>query len=79
MKVRISLNTVEPLAQVDDLNGAWTQLARRICESAEPGQILVADAVRQLVGGKGFKLEPVEVKTLKGFEEPVALYRLDMR
>ena len=32
--------------------------------------------VRQLVAGKGFAFEPVGVKMLKGFGEPVALYKL---
>jgi class 3 adenylate cyclase len=51
-------------------------LARRICDRAEPGQVLVSDVVRQLVAGKGFAFEHLGAETLKGFEEPVALYRV---
>ncbi|MGH7828134.1 MAG: hypothetical protein ACREQ7_23505, partial [Candidatus Binatia bacterium] len=52
------------------------QLARRISEQAKPGQVLAADVVRQLVAGKGFMFERVYVKVLKGFDEPMALYKV---
>ena len=74
--IRIGLDAVESPTPADDFNGVSMQLARRICESAEPGQILMSDTVRQLVEGKGFTFEPVGAKTFKGFDEPVALYKL---
>jgi adenylate cyclase len=76
VRVRIGLNAGEPIAEGTDLFGASVQLARRICDRAEPGQVLVSDVVRQLVAGKGFTFEPLGAEMLKGFEEPVALYRV---
>lgn len=74
VNVRVGVNVGEPNADADDPFGASAQVARQICELAKPGQILVSDWVRQLVDGKGFAFEPLDVKTLKGFDEPVALY-----
>ena len=54
LHLRIGLNAGEPVAEEDDLFGTAVQLAKRICDHAEPGQILVPDAVRHLAGGKGF-------------------------
>jgi class 3 adenylate cyclase len=76
VRVRIGLNAGEPIAEGADLFGASVQLARRICDRAEPGQVLVSDVVRQLVAGKGFTFEHLGLESLKGFEEPVALHRV---
>ncbi|MCH7837536.1 MAG: adenylate/guanylate cyclase domain-containing protein, partial [Chloroflexi bacterium] len=54
LNVRIGLNAGEPVAEEDDLFGTAVQFAARICDHAEPGQILVSDVVRQLVAGKDF-------------------------
>ena len=76
VRVRIGLNAGEPIVEGTDLFGASVQLARRICDRAEPGQVLVSDVVRQLVAGKGFAFEHFGSESLKGFEEPVGLYRV---
>ena len=76
VRIRIGLNAGEPIAEGNDLFGASVQLARRICDRAEPSQVLVSDVVRQLVAGKGFTFESVGAEALKGFEEAVALYRV---
>jgi class 3 adenylate cyclase len=76
VRVRIGLNAGEPITEGNDLFGTSVQLARRICDRAEPGQVLVSDVVRQLVAGKGFAFEHLGAEIPKGFEEPVALYRV---
>jgi class 3 adenylate cyclase len=53
-------------------------VARQICELAEPGQVVVSNVVRELVAGKGFRFAPVGEKMLKGSDNTVALYRLDV-
>jgi class 3 adenylate cyclase len=77
--VRIGLNAGEPVAEEDDLFGASVQLARRVCDHAEPGQIVVADVVRQLATGKGFLFSDLGDTALRGFEEPVRLYEVRWR
>lgn len=78
VKVRIGLNPGERIRGGSHLYSASAQVARQICELAEPGQVLVSDVVRQLVAGKGFKFEAVGLKTLKGLDEPVELYKLGL-
>ena len=49
-------------------------LARRMCDTAKSTQILVPDALRQLVAGKGFEFADQGEAVPKGFEEPVRMY-----
>jgi class 3 adenylate cyclase/pimeloyl-ACP methyl ester carboxylesterase len=79
LRVRIGLNAGEPLVEEGDLYGTSVQLARRVCDSAEPGQIVVPEGVRHLVAGKGFLFADRGVVTLKGFEDPVRLYEVRWR
>ncbi len=79
LRVRIGLNAGEPVVEEDDLFGASVQLARRVCDHAEPGQIVVADVVRQLATGKGFLFSDLGDVVPKGFEEPVRLYEVRWR
>ncbi len=74
--MRIGLNAGEPIAEDDDLFGTAMQLAARINDRAEPGQVLVSNVVRELCAGKTFEFTSVGEATLKGFDEPVALYEV---
>jgi class 3 adenylate cyclase/pimeloyl-ACP methyl ester carboxylesterase len=76
LRVRIGLNAGEPVAEHADLFGTAVNLARRICDQAEPGQILVSDVVQQLAAGKGFTFADKGEATLKGFEKPVRLHEV---
>jgi class 3 adenylate cyclase/pimeloyl-ACP methyl ester carboxylesterase len=75
-RVRIGLNAGEPIAEDDDLFGLSVIEAARIGDRAEPGQVLVSDVVRQLCEGKTFEFTLLGDATLKGFDEPVALYEM---
>jgi class 3 adenylate cyclase/pimeloyl-ACP methyl ester carboxylesterase len=77
LRVRIGLNAGEPVAEEEDLFGTAVQLAARVCDKAEPGQILVADVVQQLAAGKGFTFAEKGEATLKGFEKPVRLHEVN--
>ncbi len=79
LAVRIGLNAGEPVAEESDLFGTAVQLARRICDHAEAGQILVSNVVRELVAGKGFLFSDIGEVAPKGFEEPVRLYEVHWR
>jgi class 3 adenylate cyclase len=74
--VRIGINAGEPLAQGDDLFGTAVQMARRVCDAAAPGQILVSSVVRDLSAGKGFQFVDAGVVQLKGFEHAVPLHEV---
>jgi len=77
--VRIGLNAGEPIAEERDLFGTAVDLAARIRDKAEPGEILVSDVVRQLVAGKGFLFNDRGEHALKGFEDPVRVYEVRWR
>ncbi len=77
--VYIGLNAGEPIAEEKDLFGTSVDLARRICDQAEAGQILVSDVVRQLAMGKGFLFSDRGDVVLRGFEDPVRLYEVRWR
>jgi class 3 adenylate cyclase/pimeloyl-ACP methyl ester carboxylesterase len=74
VQLRIGLNAGEPVRESGDLFGTAVQLARRICDQAQPGQILAANVVRELAAGKGFLFADLGEVVPKGFEDPVRLY-----
>jgi class 3 adenylate cyclase len=76
LRVRIGLNAGEPIAEDKDLYGTAVDLAARIRDKAEPGEILVSDVVRQLVAGKGFLFNDRGEHALKGFEDPVRVWEV---
>ncbi|HET8943655.1 MAG TPA: adenylate/guanylate cyclase domain-containing protein, partial [Dehalococcoidia bacterium] len=75
-RVRIGLNAGEPVEEEADLFGTSVQLAARIRDIAQPGEILVSNVVRELVAGKEFLFADRGHAALKGFEEPVRLFQL---
>ena len=74
VRVRVGLNAGEPIAEDDDYFGSAVQLAARLCDRAEPGQILVSNVVRELCAGKTFAFTDQGEAMLKGFPEPVRLF-----
>ena len=64
------------MAEESDLFGTAVQLARRVCDHAGAGEILVSDVVRQLAAGKGFLFADTGEVALKGFEDPVKLWEV---
>jgi class 3 adenylate cyclase/DNA-binding CsgD family transcriptional regulator len=77
LRVRVGLSAGEPIEEEGDLFGATVILASRIAERAEGGEILVANAVRELCAGKDFVFADRGTRALKGFDEPVRLYRVE--
>jgi class 3 adenylate cyclase len=74
--VHIGINAGEPVAEDNDLFGTSVQLARRICDKASGGEVLVSDVVRQLVAGKQFLFADRGEIALRGFEDPARLYEV---
>ena len=80
----VGLNAGEPIAEGDpegriDLFGTSVDLAARICDHAEPGQIVASDVVRQLAAGKDFLFSDLGETALRGFEDPVKLWEVRWR
>jgi adenylate cyclase len=74
--VYVGLNAGEPIAEDDDLFGTSVDLAARLVDHAQPGQIVAADVVRQLAAGKDFLFSDLGETELRGFEDPVKLWEL---
>jgi len=79
IRIRVGLNAGEPIEEEADLFGTSVILAARIAAQAEGGEILVSEAVRQIVAGKMFLLADRGAVTLRGFEDPVHVYELSWR
>ena len=71
--LRIGLSAGEPVMEGQDLFGSTVQLAARICDHAEPDQILVTRVIQNLCIGKKLPFSDQGEKTLRGFDEPVWL------
>jgi class 3 adenylate cyclase len=79
LRVYIGMNAGEPISEEGDLFGTSVDLAKRICDQCEPGEILVSDVVRQLAAGKEFLFADRGETALRGFEDPVRLYEVRWR
>ena len=79
LRVYIGLNAGEPIVEEGDLFGTSVDLAKRICDQCQPGEILVSDVVRQLAAGKRFLFSDRGDTALRGFEDPVRLYEVSWR
>ena len=80
LEVGIGISAGEPVTDnSDDLFGAAVQLAARLCARAEPGDICVSLAVRELCIGKQFTFEDRGHAELKGLPEPTPVYAVSRR
>ncbi len=79
LEIVVGIAVGEPIREDGDLHGSVVVLASRITSAARSGEILVSDAVRQLVQGKGFDFDDADNRRLKGFDEPVQLWRLRLQ
>jgi DNA-binding NarL/FixJ family response regulator/class 3 adenylate cyclase len=62
---------------VDDLFGAAVVVARRLCDTAQPREVLVSDVVRLLVGNRPeVTFEPLKSVHLKGIPTAVSAFRI---
>jgi class 3 adenylate cyclase/tetratricopeptide (TPR) repeat protein len=80
LDVRIGVNSGEVIAGDPSQGQAFAtgdavNVAARLEQAAEPGEILVGSATRGLVG-RAVRFEPVEPLALKGKEAPVLAWRL---
>ena len=67
LRVRIGIAAGEPVDHNDDLFGSTVNLARRICDAAEPGHVLTSDVVHDLGAERGFAFRGRREMDLKGF------------
>jgi DNA-binding NarL/FixJ family response regulator/class 3 adenylate cyclase len=79
-ELRIGLDAGEPLPDGDDLYGTPVIVASRLCESADAGQILASDVVRQIAGPRVAELmRPAGALRLPGIAERVVTTEVSWR
>jgi class 3 adenylate cyclase/tetratricopeptide (TPR) repeat protein len=77
LEARIGLNTGEVVAGHGEtlVTGDAVNVAARLEQTADPGEVLLGEATHSLVRS-AVQVEPVEPLALKGKADPVAAYRL---
>jgi class 3 adenylate cyclase len=76
--VRVGLNAGEPLERDGDLFGTAVQLAARVGDAANDGQVLATQVVRDLTAGKGLDWSPAPAIDAKGFDDPIPVFTLNL-
>jgi len=79
LRVRMGLNTGEPILEDGDLYGTPVIVAARVADIAAGRQIVATDVVRQLAAGKGLVFRPLGNERLEGMSEPVGLFEVEWR
>jgi class 3 adenylate cyclase len=74
LDLRAGVHTGEVEVRGDDLGGLPVTIAKRVCDLAEPGQVLVSETVRGLMVGAGVEFEDRGEHELKGVPESWRLY-----
>ncbi len=78
LSVRIGVSVGEPARDEGDYFGTPVVEAARLCGKASGGQVLVAELVRLLVGGRGgHTFRGVGALELKGLPEPLATWAVE--
>ena len=78
--LRVGLNAGEVISVGDDYFGMPVVVAKRLCDSAAPGQALASEVVRSLVGSRDeHRFIAVGPVLLKGLSAPVVAFELDWR
>ncbi|MFO7573401.1 MAG: adenylate/guanylate cyclase domain-containing protein, partial [Gaiellaceae bacterium] len=74
LEVRSGLHTGELTRTSEGVAGLAVHIGARVCDLAEPGEVLVTRTVRDLVAGSGISFEERGEHELKGVPETWAVY-----
>jgi len=66
LNLRAGMHTGEIEVRGDDLGGLAVTIAKRVCDLAEPGQVLVSETVRGHMVGAGIEFDDRGEHELKG-------------
>lgn len=75
LDVRVGVDAGEPIVEGGDVYGTVVSTASRLCAAARPGQIVVSDLVRSLVGRRGgVRFNALGPLRLNGLADPVVAF-----
>lgn len=77
LRIRVGINTGEPVAARGDLFGLAVNLARRVCDLGDADEILVSEIVRAAAAALGHATDDLGDHALKGITEPVRVHRVE--
>lgn len=78
LEVRAGLHTGEIETRGDDVAGLAVSIGKRICDLAEPGQVLVSETVKGLLIGSGITLWEHGTHVLKGVPDEWRLFTVEV-
>jgi adenylate cyclase len=79
-RLRVGIHTGEALYRDGDYYGGTPNMAARVLNRAEGGEVLVTDSIReQCRGAGGMRFTSIGKVRMKGFNEPVELFRVEPR
>jgi adenylate cyclase len=73
---RIGMHTGTVIYRLGDYYGRAVNVASRIASMAMPNSILVTEPMAQAASKEGIGVEEIGVRSLRGMEDPVSLYRV---
>jgi DNA-binding NarL/FixJ family response regulator/class 3 adenylate cyclase len=77
LALRIGLHAGEPIQDTGDFYGTAVNVASRLCDAADGGEVLASDVVRQVAGPRVAELvQPSGAIRVKGISEPVSVARV---
>jgi class 3 adenylate cyclase len=76
LDLRAGVHTGEVEVRGDDIAGLAVTIAKRVCDLARPGQLLVSEAVRMNMVGAGISFEDQGEHQLKGVPGTWRLHRV---
>ena len=76
IEVRVAINAGEVRVEPDDVFGEAVNIAARIEEQAEAGEVCFSEAVYLLADRSWLDVDDLGPHTLRGIPEPVSLYRM---
>ena len=74
LELRAGVHTGEVEARGDDIAGLAVTIAKRVCDLAGPGQVLVSETVRGHMVGTGFEFTDEGEHHLKGLRATCRLF-----
>ncbi len=77
--LRVGIALGEVVIADDTITGAGVVLAQRLEQFAEPESLCITPAIREALPQRlPFRLESLGAQSLKGFEEPIEVYRVEL-
>jgi class 3 adenylate cyclase len=77
LRVRVGVHAGETIADMGDVFGTAVNLAARVVDKADAGEVLVTDTVRQIAVGGRHTFSSLGKVELKGIPEAIGLHRLE--